>query len=370
VLILCIPVILLAAQTSSPQAVESLVGEVTAITSDSIGVRTDAGNLAVIVTDDKTVILRSRPGAANLADATPLPRSEIAPGDRVLARGRVAPGGQSYAVLRLVVMKKADIDAKREQERADWRRRGIGGVITALDATTGQVTVRLRDGRSGQGPSAITVPTAVRQVTFKRYAPDSVAFSKARSSSFAELAVGDQVRILGRRSEDGATFLPEQIVSGAFRTLRGPIEHLDAARGEFRIRAVAEGTQGLTVKITVGSDALVRRLPSATQGATPSGRSPREGGWMRRGGLDEMFERLPPTSLAEFKAGEEVAVLGTRSADPAEMKAMKVLGGLPTTTSSRSSDRDERRGEGRGAGAMGGGDSPDDTLGFGGDVPW
>ena len=40
-------------------------------------------------------------------------------------------------------------------------------------------------------------------------------------SSFAELQVGDQLRVLGDRTSDGAKLLAEQVVSGAFQIVSG-----------------------------------------------------------------------------------------------------------------------------------------------------
>jgi hypothetical protein len=364
--------VLVVAQVASAQGSQSVVGEVTAVAADSITVRTDDGSVATVTTSVKTVILRSRPGATSLADATPIAVSEIAQGDRLLARAGAAPDGKSFIAQRLVVMKRVDLEAKREQEQAEWRRRGIGGVVTALDPATRQFTVRVRGGNGGQAASTVIVPTAEAQVAFRRYAPDSVAFSDARAGSFADLTVGDQVRILGRRSDDGGTVVPEQIVSGAFRTLQGQIAAVDVDRSELTLKTTLEAGRSSAVKITVGPRALVRRLTGGlgggppTQGSAREGGDRREGGGMRRGGLDEIFERLPASTLAEFKSGEETAVLGTRSADPTHMTAMKVLGGLPAAQPSRSGERGGRRG----GGGIEGLESSDDMLGFGGEVPW
>jgi Golgi nucleoside diphosphatase len=48
-------------------------------------------------------------------------------------------------------------------------------------------------------------------VRFFRYAADSVNLNDARPSSFAEIKVGDQLRALGQKSEDGSRLAAEEI---------------------------------------------------------------------------------------------------------------------------------------------------------------
>jgi hypothetical protein len=295
-----------------------------------------------------------------------MPLSEIVRGDRVLARGAHSPDHATFLAARLVVMKQAEIEARREQERAEWRRRGLGGVVTALNAATREMSVRLRG--ANDGPQTVLVSTAGRDVVFRRYAPSSVKFSDARPSTFEDLVVGDQVRMLGERSEDGANFQPEQVVSGAFRTLRGPVVSVDAGRGELRVQAASNGGKPTTVTVTVGPDVRLHRLPADSPlGSPAAGRpaSPPEGTRPHRVDLDEMLDRLPRISLAEVRTGEEIAVLGTRSDDVSRLHAMKLVAGLPASVPQAAEGRGGRGGP-EGAEA---GEGPE-MLGLGGELPW
>jgi hypothetical protein len=348
--------VLLAAQAAAPPAPDSVLGEVVAVRAESLTLRTDAGTSVVLGTDERTAILRSQPGARSLSGAVAVPRSEIAVGDRVLARGTWSADRAVLSAARLVVMKKADIDVKREAEQAEWRRRGLGGVVTAVDTSTRELTVRLRGGTNGA--ATVRVPTAGREVVFRRYAPNSVRFSDARPSAFGELGVGDQVRMLGERSEDGGTIVPEQVVSGAFRTLQGAVASVDPGQGELSVRVASDDGPPTTVTVTVGADARLHRLPAG-------GGSGGEGAGPPRGNLDEMLDRLPRISLGQLATGDEVAVLGTRSSDVSRLNAIKLVAGLPAPDSQPAENHGERGGPG-GEGT----DEGADRLGFGGELPW
>jgi hypothetical protein len=187
---------------------------------------------------------------------------------------------------------------------------------------------------------------------FRRYASHSVRFSDARSSRYEDLAVGDQVRMLGTRSQDGVGFEAELLVSGAFRTLRGTLLGIDPVRGELRIQG--ENGKAETVTVTVGPDVRPRRVPPAAGASKGNGeRSP-------QGGLDDVLERWPEVSLAELATGEEVAVLAARSEGASRVTAIKLLAGLPAPAAQGAHGRD-----GTGADT----DDGPDMLGAGDELP-
>ncbi len=345
--------VLLAVQVAGPPAPESVLGEITAVRADALTLRTDAGAEVVLATEATTAVLRSRPGATSLGDAEPMARSEVAVGDRVLARGRRSADG-TLAATRLVVMTSGDLARKREAEQAEWRRRGRSGVVTGIDAASRELTVRLRGGEDG-AQAAVVVRTGGRSVVFRRYAPDSVRFADARPSSFQELAVGDQVRLLAERDADGA-LVAEQVVSGAFRTLRGTVRRVDAPRRELQVETQPNGEPPTAVTVTVGADArLVRLPPELLRRSSEDARS-------RRAGGEEIVDQLPTTPLAQIAPGEQVAVVGTRSADVSRLTAIKVVAGLPARESTAGGQGERGGPEGDGEGS--------DRVGLGGESPW
>jgi hypothetical protein len=332
-----------------------VIGEVKAIDASSrqIIVKTDGGTVVMVAFDDKTSYMRVPPGEKTLDKAAKITLAEIAEGDRVYARGRVADDRKSVPARVIIVMTKAEIAKKQEGERAEWRRRGILGTITSLNPGASEIVISTR---SFQGPQPVVIAVG-NNVDFRRYAPDSIKFSDARPSSLAELKVGDQLRALGDKSPDGTHFIPEKIVSGAFRTVGGTVIAVDPSTGEIKIKDL-QSQQPLT--IVVHQDSLLRRFPpemaariAARSGGGGGGagaggaRKPEGGesdpgrtgeanrqtgaaGGARGGRFDfqDMLEKMPALSLTDLKAGDMVMVSSTRGSEPSRLTAIALVSGV------------------------------------------
>jgi hypothetical protein len=146
-----------------------------------------------------------------------------------------------------------------------------------------------------------------------------VKFGDAQASELAAIQVGDQVRALGDRSEDGRRYVAEQVVSGAFRTVLGAVESIDAGRGE--VRLVASPKETLTV--TVAGVSNLRRLPKdvAAQMMAPGAKGPAPN-------LGDLLERMPALKLEDLKPGDRLAVSSTRGSDPSRVTAIAVVAGI------------------------------------------
>ncbi|MBC7909367.1 MAG: hypothetical protein H7Y30_02640, partial [Pyrinomonadaceae bacterium] len=240
---------------ATPATPVSLVGEVTAMdaANKTISVKGKEGDVSVQL-NERTIYLQVKPGATDLNGATTITMDGIGVGDGVLAQGRMSEDKKSMMGRRVVVMTKSDIAQKRELERADWQKRGIVGRITALNLEAKEISLVIR-APGGERPITIA---ASDKVKFRRYAPDSVKFSDAKTSAFAELKVGDQVRALGDRSADGMRFIPEEVVSGSFRMVGGAITAVNPATNEITINNL-QTSQPLTV--VVNKDSVMRRIP-------------------------------------------------------------------------------------------------------------
>src|SRR6266511_1666055 len=59
------------------------------------------------------------------------------------------------AAKQMIVMTEADIAKKQDAERAEWRRRGILGVITGLKPESKEITI---SSRSMAGTQAVVIP--------------------------------------------------------------------------------------------------------------------------------------------------------------------------------------------------------------------
>ncbi len=323
----------LAAPGAAPERMkaEDVVGEAVSVDADArtVTLELDGSARVVVRATDGAVLLRAKPGATTLADAAPVAFAEVAAGDRVLARGAYADDRASFAARRLVVMTHADVAQKHEAEQAEWKRRGITGVVTAVDAARGEITLR-----SGRGPFAqpIVLATAGRAVVYRRYAPDSVRFADARPSGLGEIQVGDELRALGDRGADGAPFLPEQIVFGTFRMVTGRVASVDAGAGTIVLR---DDDSKRDVTVSVGGDARVKRVPPEMAAfmlrmrTAGPGTNGAPGGWQqRRGGGEDLLERLPPATLADLKTGDQILVSSTKGTDPSRMNAIAVVTGI------------------------------------------
>ncbi len=353
--------------TSSPQVTDpainatGAIGEVKAIdtAAKQITIKTDAGSSVTVLLSDKTAYMRLAPGEQKLTNAEKISMTDVAVGDRVWARGRVTEDHKSVPAAAVVVMTKADIAKKQEAERAEWRKRGVLGVITSLKPETREITI---SNRTMAGVLSIVIPVSDK-TEMRRYAPDSIRFSDAKPASFEDLKVGDQLRALGDRAEDGTHFTPQKVVTGSFRTVAGTVKEVDAAKGEIKITEL-EKKQPLI--IVIKQDAVLRKFPAAGEmggmgfgrgpgggagpgqggqggpggqgaqagGGRPQGAAPGgPGGGGRAGGgfnIQDMLERLPTISLADVKAGDTIIVSSTRGVDPGRLTAISLVSGADT----------------------------------------
>jgi hypothetical protein len=336
-----------------------VIGEVTAIDATALhmSVKTDAGEVVTVSLNSTTSYMRLPPGEKTLEKATKITLADVGVGDRVFARGKTSDDQKTVPARFVIVMTKADIAQKQEHDRAEWRRRGILGIITALNPETKEVTISTRT-REGVRPIIVNASSA--DVSFRRYAPDSIKFSDALRSSFAELKIGDQLRALGERSTDGTRFTPEEIVSGSFRTVGGKVVAVNAQTGELNINDLLT-KQPIT--IVVRPDTLLRSFPpemaammaqrmqggagggprgagGASGGAKPQGERGGDGqgtgggtGRPRMGGgfdFQEVLDRLPPINISELKTGDTIIVSSTTGAVASRVTAIALVSGVDT----------------------------------------
>ncbi len=378
---LALPLACAAMYAQAPAAaVTRAIGEVTSVdaANHKIEIKTDQGQTITAAIKDSTKVLRVAPGEKDLKNATPVTAADIATGDRVRARGRMG-AEDTLDTIDIYVMTRGDIAQKQQHDREEWQRRGLSGTVEAINPESKQITVKAR-GREGAKPVIVNFSG---NVTFRRYAPDSVRFSDARPSSFAELKTGDQVRALGERSEDGNTFTAEEIVSGSFRNIAGQVKSVNAAAGEIQIQDL-DTKKPLTVK--VNPDSTLRKLPpmmammlarrynpaaagEGGAGGRPGGGQGQFGNAARAGGgrpgggegspggpggfggpsgpggpgggrgngdFQQMLERMPAFTLADLKPGDAIIISGTAGADPNRVTAITLVSGVePLLTAPR-----------------------------------
>src|SRR5271166_1447764 len=243
-----------ATQQVAPSAKTKTVGTIKAISADTVTLTTDSGSEVTVAIQTSTRILRMAPGQTDLKQATPIQAQDLQVGDRLLAGGTSADGGKSVTATTAVVMTKADVAAKQEHDREDWQKRGVGGVVKAVDVGAGTITLSTGT-LSGSTPLAVHV---WKETIIRRYAPDSVKFDDAKPGTLAQIKPGDQLRARGTKSADGNELAAEEIVSGTFRNVAGTVVAIDAAASTLTL------TDLLTkrpVTVRINSDSQLRKLP-------------------------------------------------------------------------------------------------------------
>ena len=325
----------------------AIVGQATAVDAGSrrLTIKPDSGDPVEVAVVDSAAILRAKPGATTLTDATPWTLEQIAVGDRVLVRGTRPASTAPFSARQVVVMTQADVSQKQDAERAEWRRRGVLGAVTAVAPDTGEITIKLNRVAPAQ---TLVIDASRPNVSIRRYPPDSVQFSDSRPSTLAEVRVGDQLRALGDKNAAGDRLTAEQVVFGTFRTVTGTVATVDSAGGQLTLRK--ENTKQAVTVVVVGAQSQIRRLtpelgarlarmgsrdetaPPAGAPASPAPERP----WARGpgrgpgGGGEDLLERLPTTTLAELKPGDRILVASTEGTDPDRMNAIALVAGLET----------------------------------------
>jgi len=329
------------------------IGEVKSIdaTAKQLIIKTDAGSTVTVSLGDKTTYKKLAPGETSLTNATDVTFADLAEGDRIMAQGTVATDLKSVPAVRIIVMTKGDLAKKADAERAEWRRRGILGVITALKPDTKEITI---SNRTMAGTQSVVIPVSDK-TEMRRYAPDSIKFGDAKPSQFSELKVGDQLRALGDRTEDPLRFNPQKVVTGSFRTVGGVVTAIDPATHEIKIHELEKKTP---LTIVIKQDAVLRRFPAEFgMGFRPGGGgagAPAGGGQAAQGNaqqrpqgaggpggpggpggrpgfnINDMLERLPVISIADVKVGDTIIVSSTQGVDPTRLTAISLVAGADT----------------------------------------
>ena len=353
--------------TQTSPAVVSLVGEVKAIdaTARQIVVRADSGVISTINLGEKTQYKRLAPGETTLSKASDITLADVGPGDRVLARWRAGADLKTAPTPQVVVMSKADLAKKQEQDRAQWRRRGASGIVASVNPATQEITV---SSRTLMGTTQAVIIPITDKVLIRRYPPDTIPkYSEAKPSKFEEVKVGDQLRALGDKSADGTRLTAEEVLFGSFRIVGGNVTAIDAATNQIKINDL-QTKKPLT--IILKPESVLRRFPENAAamfggamgapgggpggaGQRPAGAGPgspggtgqggagqkpagvgpggQPGGGGRMGGggnMADLLERLPTISINDLKVGDTIIMSSLQGSDPAQLTAISLVAGI------------------------------------------
>jgi hypothetical protein len=332
----------------------TFLGTVQTLNGNSLTVKNDAGATMQVTVQDGARLLRIEPGQKTLSNASPFSLTDLATGDRVMARGAAGPDG-SLAANMLVAIKSGDIAQKQSQDREAWQKNGIGGLVKSADAAAGTVTISI--GTGGREEVIHTTPATV----IRRYAPGSVKFDQAVKSSLDQIKPGDQLRARGTRGP--GTLDAEEIVSGSFRNIAGPVQGIDASASTV---TVTDTTTKKPVLIFITPDSELKKLdpavaqriaarltaggnrPGASGSPTgsgppagapagggpppggPAGGAPRGPGSGTGSGPDfqQVLTHAPTITLKDLQKGNMVIVVATEGQTPGSATGITVVAGV------------------------------------------
>ena len=374
ILVTCAGMYTVSAEAAMPQAAASskAVGTIKSISGNSIVLSVEGGADTNVVVQDGARLLQIEPGETDLKKAQPLQLSDLQTGDRILVRGGAGPDGKSIVAASVIAMKKADLAAKRTHDQAEWQRHGIGGLVSAVDATAGTITVST----SALGANKSVLVHVTKSTVLRRYAPGSVKFDDAAAAPIDQIKSGDQLRARGQRSADGGELTADEVVSGSFRNISGTINSVDAAANSITVQDLITKKP---VVVKIADTSQLRKLPgpmaqriaarlkgsggegAAGQGAngggaanssnaparTPAGGSALEqksgdsggaqgatgaagargGGGGQGGDLQQAIARMPASNLTDLQKGDAVMIVAT-SNNADSVVAITLLSGV------------------------------------------
>jgi Cu/Ag efflux protein CusF len=348
-------------QANAPKKTRA-VGTVKSVNGNTITLTTDTGSEINVLIGPTTRLVRMAPGQTDLKSAPAIQLSDVQVGDRLLAGGTPSDDGKSVAATSAVVMKKSDVAEKQEHDREEWQKHGTGGVVKAVDAGAGSIT--LSTGTLG-APNTLIVHVS-KDTIIRRYAPDSVKFDDAKPGTLEQIKAGDQLRVRGTKSDDGKEMAAAEIVSGSFRSIAGVVVSADAASNTITVTDLANKRP---VTLKVASDSQMHKLPAmfaqriamrlkggaapptggsaaagtSAGGGAGNGSAPRaqgghaladggaSPGGVRPGGapdFQQMLNRMPAASLSDLQKGDALMIVATEGSAESPSTVIILLSGV------------------------------------------
>ncbi len=354
-----------ASEASAGSATARRIGSIKAISGGVITLTPDSGPEIQVTVQAGARIVRIAPGEKTLKNATPVELQELQAGDRILVAGKASDDAKSITAASIVIMKRSDVEARKEVDRQDWQNRGLGGLVKAVDPAAGTATISV----SGFGGSKTVVVHTSKATGIRRYAPDSMKFDDAKPSTLQEIQPGDQLRARGSRSADGSELAAEEIVTGSFRSVAGIVNSVDASAGTINIQDLVS-KKLVQIKVTPDSQLhqlppefaqrIAMRLKTAMAGTTggaagpvppptaasagaplPGGVGPggagvgggaagMAGGMRPSGAPDfqQILNRMPAVALSDLHKGDAVMIVATQGTSSGGATAITLLSGV------------------------------------------
>lgn len=354
-----------AASKSQDQAaanhVTRRIGVVKAIDGATITLAQDSGSNVTVAVQPNARILQLTSG--DLKSAAPIQLQDLHVGDRIRIRGFASDDASTVPALEVIVITQA-VAAMSDQIRQDWRKRGMGGLVSAVDPAAGTITISLT---SFSGKKTILIRTS-KSTVFRRYAPDSVKFEDARASTLDQIHPGDQLRARGDHNADGSEITAEEVVSGSFRNIAGTVISVDASAGTMNVQDLLTKKP---VQVKVTADSQLHKIPAemaqgiamrlrgaihpganGAQGGSASSTAAPPGGqsgqtWHQANGgapagaggpgglhsggapdFQQMLNRMPTVTLNDLHKGDAVMIVTTEGSASSAGTAITLLSGV------------------------------------------
>ncbi len=269
------------AQDAAQPPIARRLGAIKSINGNAITLTPDSGQEIGVTVQPNARLLRIAPGEKDLKNATPIQLQDLQVGDRVRVRGTASADAMSIAALEIIVIPSSVVAAVGEQMRQDWQKRGVVGMVSAIDPAAGTVTMTV----SGSGGKKTMIVRTSKSTVIRRYAPDSFKSEDAKLATLQEVHIDDQLRARGNRNADGGELAAEEIFTGVFPQFPGLIKSVDANAGTLSVQDLVSKK---TVQLKITADSQLHKIPAEMaqgfaarlKGALPPGTP---GGWSGRG---------------------------------------------------------------------------------------
>jgi hypothetical protein len=314
------------AQTPAPAPYVSVIGTVQSVADHVLTVKTDKTGDTTVKFDDKTSFRKIMPGETDMKKATPATATDVAAGDRIIARVRTEnPTGLPATTL--YIAKASALADRQKKTLSDWQTQGVAGTVKSIDPAAKQIVMTSRG-------KDVTLDVG-GNVSYERYRPDEAKYTE---DTFATILTGDQLRVLGEKNGDQTQIKVEAIMSGTFKTIPVQIKSIDAATGQIMATDLASKKPILIVlrpettlkKLDDQTATMMARRMNPTAGRGGRGGGAPDGGGGRGGPMDnsKILEQQPVIHLADLKAGEPIVVTGSPAADMSKLTALSLVAGV------------------------------------------
>jgi len=349
-----------AVATKAP--LDHILGTITQVekTAHTVTVQEDkTATVHIVQLANTKTLLKVEPTAKDLKNAVRITADDLETGDRVDVRGtKLEETPTTLNAKSIILMSGRALEMTHQQQSAAWAH-SSGGRVTAVDPAAGTITADIRSAGDMKSVVIKTSPTT----DFTRYSTDS---GKPAPSKLAEIQAGDQVKVVGDASDDGAAITAQRVYSGAFRTVSVTIATLGADGKSMMVKDLASKKD---VNVALSADAAIHKLPpmmaamlahrlnpgAATNsgapggpggsqaggppasgapvggppvGAVPPGGMP-AGGGPGHGDMSQMIDHLPKIGITELKPGDALVISGVATgADNSNLIANTIIAGV------------------------------------------